>query len=45
MLSYYLHLGLRSLRRNALLTILLMTAIGIGASTTSLTPALATWCG
>jgi putative ABC transport system permease protein len=39
MFSYYLQLGLRSLRRNAVLTILLVTAIGvgIGASMTSLT--------
>jgi len=37
--SYYVELGLRSLRRNAVLTILLVTAIavGIGASMTTLT--------
>jgi putative ABC transport system permease protein len=39
MFSYYLDLGLRSLKRNAVLTILLVTAIavGIGASMTTLT--------
>src|ERR1700722_20407365 len=39
MFSYYFALGLRSLRRNAVLTILLITAIavGIGASMTTLT--------
>jgi len=39
MFSYYFDLGLRSLRRNAVLTILLVTAIavGIGASMTALT--------
>jgi putative ABC transport system permease protein len=39
MFSYYFDLGLRSLRRNAVLTILLVTAIGvgIGASMTTLT--------
>ena len=39
MLGYYVELGLRSLRRNAVLTILLITAIGvgIGASMTALT--------
>lgn len=39
MFSYYLQLGLSSLRRNSVLTILLVTAIGvgIGASMTSLT--------
>jgi putative ABC transport system permease protein len=39
MFSYYIDLGLRSLRRNAVLTILLVTAIavGIGASMTTLT--------
>jgi putative ABC transport system permease protein len=39
MLAYYFDLGLRSLRRNAVLTILLVTAIGvgIGASMTTLT--------
>ena len=39
MLSYYFDLGLRSLRRNAVLTLLLVTAIavGIGASMTTLT--------
>jgi putative ABC transport system permease protein len=38
-LSYYFDLGLRSLRRNAVLTLLLVTAIavGIGASMTTLT--------
>lgn len=39
MLSYYFDLGLKSLRRNAVLTLLLVTAIavGIGASMTTLT--------
>lgn len=39
MLRYYVELGLKSLRRNAVLTVLLITAIavGIGASMTTLT--------
>ena len=39
MLAYYFRLGLRSLRRNVVLTVLMIAAIavGIGASMTTLT--------